>query len=115
MLNEAAQTVHRGPLKGQTIETDRRPLRHIARFLLIGMYTGTRAGATASGSPGRDEGRSFVDLDRRHLLSARRGQAGDQQAAAAGADTRTALGAYAALVSSRRRAFAFRGRSRDYV
>jgi integrase len=58
------QTVHRGPLKGQKIETDKRPLRHIARFLLIGMYTGTRAGAIASASPERDEGRSFVDLDR---------------------------------------------------
>jgi hypothetical protein len=37
-------------------------LRHIARFLLIG--TGTRAGGIASASPYRDEGRSFVDLDR---------------------------------------------------
>jgi integrase len=54
------QIVHRGPLKGQKIETDKRPLRHIARFLLIGMYTGTRAGAIASASPERDEGRSFV-------------------------------------------------------
>jgi hypothetical protein len=58
------QTVHRGPLKGQKIETDKRPLRHVARFLLIGMYTGTRAGAIASASPYRDEGRSFVDLGR---------------------------------------------------
>jgi integrase len=52
------------PLKGLKIETDKRPLRHIARFLLIGMYTGTRAGAIASASPERDQGRSFVDLDR---------------------------------------------------
>jgi integrase len=58
------QTVHRGPQKGQKIKTDKRPLRHIARFLLIGIYTGTRAGAIASASPYRDEGRSFVDLDR---------------------------------------------------
>ena len=58
------QTVHRGPQKGIKIRTKKRPLRHIARFILIGLYTGTRAGAIASASPNRDEGRSFVDLDR---------------------------------------------------
>ncbi len=58
------QTVHRGVLKGQRVETDKRPLCHIARFLLIGLYTGTRAGAIATASPYRDEGRSFVDLNR---------------------------------------------------
>jgi integrase len=57
------QTVHRGPLKGQKIQTDKRPLRHLARFILIGLYTGTRAGAIASASPYKHEGRSFVDLD----------------------------------------------------
>lgn len=46
------------------VETDKRPLRHLARFLLIGLYTGTRAGAIASASPERREGRSFVDLER---------------------------------------------------
>jgi integrase len=58
------QTVHRGRAKGQKIETGKRPLRHLARFILIGLYTGTRAGAIASASPYRDHGRSFVDLDR---------------------------------------------------
>jgi integrase len=57
------QTVHIGPLKGQKIETDKRPLRHVARFTLIGLYTGTRAGAIATASPHRAEGRSFVDLE----------------------------------------------------
>jgi integrase len=57
------QTVHRGRLKGQQIETDRRPLRHLARFILIGLYTGTRASAIASASPYREVGHSFVDLD----------------------------------------------------
>jgi integrase len=50
-------------LKGQKIETDKRPLRHLARFILIGLYTGTRAGAIAAASPHREEGRSYVDLD----------------------------------------------------
>jgi hypothetical protein len=45
------QTMHRGPNKGQQIETNKRPLRHLARFILIGVYSGTRAGAIASASP----------------------------------------------------------------
>jgi hypothetical protein len=57
------QTVHRGRQKGQFVETDKRPLRHLARFILIGLYTGTRASAIASASPYRDDGHSFVDLD----------------------------------------------------
>jgi integrase len=58
-----AQIRHRGPDKGQRLPTDKRPLRHLAHFILIGIYTGTRAGAIASASPTRAEGRSFVDLD----------------------------------------------------
>lgn len=58
------QHIHVGPNKGQIIATDRRPLRHVARFILIGIYTGTRAGAIATASPERKEGLSFVDLDR---------------------------------------------------
>ncbi len=56
------QTVHRGRQKGRPIETDKRPLQHLARFILIGLYTGTRASAIASASPYRDMGHSFVDL-----------------------------------------------------
>lgn len=58
------QTGHRGQSKGKRIETDKRPLRHLARFILIGLYTGTRAGAIASASPMPAIGRSYVDLDR---------------------------------------------------
>jgi integrase len=57
------QTVHRGCQKGKVILTDKRPLRHLARFILIGLYTGTRAGAIASASPYRQDGNSFVDLE----------------------------------------------------
>ena len=57
------QTVHRGRKKGQPVETDKRPLRHLARFILIGLYTGTRASAIASASPYRETGHSFVDID----------------------------------------------------
>jgi integrase len=58
-----AQLRHRGPYKGHRLPTDRHPLRHLARFSLIALYTGTRAGAIASASPHRGEGRSFVDLE----------------------------------------------------
>lgn len=58
------QSVHRGPHKGQKIKTDRRPLRHLARFILIGLYTGTRAAAIASASLQKGADRSFVDLER---------------------------------------------------
>lgn len=57
------QTVHRGSSKGQAVTTAKYPLRHLARFILLGIYTGTRAGAIATASPARAEGRSFVDLD----------------------------------------------------
>jgi integrase len=57
------QTVHIGKLQGQQVQTDKRPLRHLARFILIGLYTGTRAAAIASAAPHRQEGKSFVDLD----------------------------------------------------
>jgi integrase len=58
------QTVHRGPNKGEKIETDKRPLKHLARFILIGLRMGTRAGSIAASSPERKPGRSYVDLER---------------------------------------------------
>jgi hypothetical protein len=57
------QTRHRGSDRGRRLPTDKRPLRHLARFILIGVYTGTRASAIAAASPQRAAGRSFVDLD----------------------------------------------------
>jgi integrase len=56
--------VHFGKSKGDPVNTNRRPLRHTARFILIGIYTGTRAGAIASASPYAEPGRSYVDLER---------------------------------------------------
>lgn len=46
------------------VETKKYPLRHLVRFILPGLYTGTRAGAIATASAIRKEGRSFVDLER---------------------------------------------------
>lgn len=58
------QRRHRGKDKGKKLATDKRPLKHLARFFLIGVYTGTRAGAIASASPVSAVGRSHVDLAR---------------------------------------------------
>jgi hypothetical protein len=74
------QTQHRGALKNQKIETekiktDKRPLRYIARFILIGLCTGTRAGAIASASPYREDGRSYVDLEHGIFYRLAQGQA----------------------------------------
>ncbi len=38
---------------GPALPTEKRPLRHLARFILIGIYTGTRASAIASASATR--------------------------------------------------------------
>jgi integrase len=58
------QLRHRGPHKGEKLPTTRYPLRHLARFILIGLYAGTRASAIAAASPERGDCRSFVDLER---------------------------------------------------
>jgi integrase len=56
------QTRHRGADKGKRVATGKYPLRHLARFILLGLYTGTRAAAIASASPIAKPGHSFVDL-----------------------------------------------------
>jgi hypothetical protein len=58
------QTIHRGKNKGIKIKTGKHTLRHVARFILIGLYTGIRASAIAAASPRKKEGHAYVDLDR---------------------------------------------------
>lgn len=43
--------------------TNRRPLRHLARFILIGVYTGSRPGAILGLSWNNEHGRGYVDLE----------------------------------------------------
>jgi integrase len=69
------QKMSRGPMKGQKVATDKRPLRHLARFILIGIYSGSRAGAIAAASPIPAVGRAFVDLDRGIYYRRRQGDA----------------------------------------
>jgi integrase len=69
------QKMSRGTLKGQKVPTEKRPLRHLARFILIGIYSGSRAGAIAAASPIPAVGRAFVDLDRGIYYRRRQGDA----------------------------------------
>lgn len=43
--------------------TQRRTRQHIARFIIVALYTGTRSGAICSASFERKPGRGYVDLD----------------------------------------------------
>jgi len=53
--HKEVQTIHRGKNKGIKIKTGKYTLRHVARFILIGLYTGTRASAIAAASPRKKE------------------------------------------------------------
>ena len=46
-------------------QTIRKPLRHLARYILIGVYTGSRPGAILGLSWHQEIGRGYADLDRR--------------------------------------------------
>jgi integrase len=69
------QTASRGEQKGQPIETGKRPLAHLARFILIGLYTGSRAGAIAAASPVPADGRAYIDLERGRYYRLKQGDA----------------------------------------
>lgn len=46
------------------VESDRRTGRHIARFILVGLYTGTRSAAICAAATRPTPGHGFVDYDR---------------------------------------------------
>ncbi|BGE84721.1 hypothetical protein Ms3S1_11570 [Methylosinus sp. 3S-1] len=58
-------------------QTDKRPLRHLCRFLILGLYTGSRPGAILTASWERGPARSWIDIENgifhRHAVSLRRG------------------------------------------
>ncbi|MAN75998.1 MAG: integrase [Rhizobiales bacterium] len=54
--------VVQGPRKGSPTKSSRRPSRHIARFLLVGAYTGTRAAAIGSAAFEPTPGHGWGDL-----------------------------------------------------
>ena len=62
---EAAQLIwkawrYREVQKG--VHTDKRPRRHLARFILVGLYTGTRAGPICEAAMCPTVGRGWIDL-----------------------------------------------------
>lgn len=61
---QEVQTVHRGLRTGEPRQTAKRPLRHLARFLSLAVYSGTRSGAVLNASVFPGPGRSHIDLDR---------------------------------------------------
>ena len=69
------QKKSRRPLEDVKVPTAKRPLRHLARFILLGIYSGTRAGAIASASPIPALGRSYVDLERGRYYRRKKGSA----------------------------------------
>src|SRR5215467_7730860 len=46
------------------VPTERRSRRHVARFILVAVYTGTRAGAVCAAALEQTEGKGWIDLDR---------------------------------------------------
>jgi integrase len=44
------------------VETDKRPRRHVARFILVALYTGTRAGPVCEAAMRPTIGRGWVDV-----------------------------------------------------
>jgi len=65
----------RRPTDDVKIPTSKHPLRHLARFILIGIYSGSRAGAIAAASPIPAIGRSYVDLERGRYYRLKQGSA----------------------------------------
>jgi len=54
------QMKSRRPMEDVKVPTSKRPLRHLARVILLGIYSGTRAGAIAAASPIPTLGWSYV-------------------------------------------------------
>ena len=69
------QKKSRRPMDDIKVPTSKRPLRHLARFILLGIYSGTRAGAIAAASPIPALGRSYLDLERGRYYRLKQGSA----------------------------------------
>lgn len=58
-----AERPWRGKHKGAIVQSDWHDLRHVARFILMGIYTASRPGAIYSASIKAGSNRSFIDLE----------------------------------------------------
>ena len=84
-----------------TSEPERAVGRHVARFILAGLYTGTRSGAICGAALMPTIGRGHVDLERGVFYRRAIGRRADQKAPAAGEATRSPARAPAALATAR--------------
>lgn len=57
------QATHKNRQGCEKAQTADYPLRHLVRFILIGLYTGSRASAIFAASPYRAPGHAYVDLE----------------------------------------------------
>ncbi len=62
-------------IKGLKVATGKRPLRHLERFILVGIYSGSRTGAIAAASPFPTVGCYYVDLERGRYYRRKQGSA----------------------------------------
>lgn len=58
------QAIHKNRPGCEKAETAYYPIRHLARFILIGLYTGSRAKTILAASPYREPGYAYVDLEK---------------------------------------------------
>lgn len=58
------QRVRKNDASAERAETDRYIARHVARFILVGLYTGTRAGAVCAAAIRPTVGHGYVDIER---------------------------------------------------
>ena len=85
-------------------DTRRAVGRHVARFILVGLYTGTRSSAICGAALMPTIGRGHVDLERGVFYRRADRPAANQEAAAAGKAPAAAAGPYAPLGAARARA-----------
>ena len=74
--------------------------RHVARFILVGLYTGTRSSAICGAALMPTIGRGHVDLEQGVFYRRAIGRTADQEASAAGEATAAAACAYATLAAA---------------
>jgi hypothetical protein len=98
---EAARLIRaawRAKQKFRNHDTQREVGKHIARFILLGLYTGTRHAAICGAALRPAIGRGYVDLDSGMFY--RRANCGDQEAPAVDQIARPTVGASAPLATS---------------
>ncbi|MEP2706138.1 MAG: hypothetical protein ABJQ71_11520 [Roseibium sp.] len=73
------QAIHKNRPGCEKAETAYYPLRHLVRFILIGLYTGSRAKTILAASPYKAPGHAYVDLENGIFYRLPFGKKTDQQ------------------------------------